>query len=165
MILNHKDAISFIREDFILKPVKKSNVFELHQILINNLNIDTGFRKHLVAITNPTYIPCDNEFQINTFFKDALKKINSSESILSKAIIANLLIAYLQPFSDGNKRTSRMLGNAILISNRALPVSFIHTPKEEYIKAILSFYELLDPSYFKRLFLNELNNSFLRYIG
>jgi len=80
-------------------------------------------------------------------------------------VSANLLFAFLQPFCDGNKRTSRILGNAVLLSNNALPISFIHTPKEEYIKSILFFYEKQIPTYFMQLFLKEMNQSFIEYIG
>ena len=138
MILNHKEAIDFIRQGHISKILEKRNIMELHQILTNNLGVNTGLRKHLIAISNSSYVPCDNEFQIASFLDRILEKINSITSVLEKTISINLLIAYLQPFSDGNKRTSRMLGNAILLSNNCLPVSFIHTPQEEYINSILS---------------------------
>ena len=98
-------------------------------------------------------------------FEKAIEKINEIQSVLAKAMAANLLIAYLQPFEDGNKRTSRMLGNAILLAHGFLPLSFSHTPKEEYIKSILYFYEKQDPRYFMYLFLKELNYSFREYIG
>jgi transposase len=93
-----------------------------------------------------------------------IEKINKTNSVLENAVMVNLLTAFLQPFSDGNKRISRMLGNAILISNDLIPISFVHTAKEDYIKAILYFYEKQNPDFFKQLFLNELNNSFREYI-
>jgi len=165
MILNHKEAINYIRTESSYKKLNKKNVFELHQILTNELEIQTGFRKHLVAISNSSYIPCDNQFQIASFFDNILRLINTEKCVLSKAIMANLLFAYLQPFSDGNKRSSRMIGNAILLSHGHLPISFSHTPKVDYIKSILYFYEKQNPSYFKQLFLKELNHSFIDYIG
>ncbi len=165
MILNHKEAINYIRQATAYKKLTKKNIFELHQLLTNELHIKTGFREHLVAISNSSYVPCDNQFQISSFFDNLTKRINKEKSILSKAVMANLLIAYLQPFSDGNKRTSRMTGNAILLSYGHLPISFVHTPKEDYIKSILYFYEKQDPTYFMQLFLKELNHSFIDYIG
>ncbi len=165
MILNHKEAIGYIREAPDYKHLTKKNVLELHQCLTNNLGVDTGFRKRLVAISNSSFVPCDNQFQIISFFERMLDKINNTSSILEKAVAINLLVAYLQPFEDGNKRTSRMLGNAILMSHEYLPISFIKTPKEDYIKAMLYFYEKQNPSFFKKLFLEELNNSLREYIG
>ncbi|MBI2519531.1 MAG: Fic family protein [Bdellovibrio sp.] len=165
MILNHKSAIEYIRQGSHYKTIDKQKVLELHQILMQNLNIDTGFREHLVTISNSSFVPCDNKFQIISFFDLLTTKINKMKSALDKAVAANLLLAFLQPFSDGNKRTSRMLGNSILLSYNYIPISFVNTPKEDYIKAILYFYEKQKPDFFKQLFLNELNNSFREYIG
>jgi Fic family protein len=138
---------------------------ELHQLLIDGLGVPTGFRRRLVQISNSSFVPCDNEFQIVSWFDRIIEKINYYESVLSKAVAANLLLAYLQPFEDGNKRTARMLGNALLMAHDFLPISFSHTPKEEYIKSILYFYEKQNPHYFMALFLRELNHSFREYIG
>ena len=165
MILNHKEAIEYIRQGHHYKKLDKKIVLELRQVLINNLDIGTGFREHLVSISNSSFVPCDNKFQIISFFELLIDKINSAKSVLEKSVMANLLIAFLQPFSDGNKRTSRMLGNAILISYGLIPISFVNTAKEDYIKAILYFYEKQNPDFFKQLFLNELNNSYREYIG
>ncbi len=165
MILNHKNALMFIREQRQFNKLSRHNVMELHQLLIDSLGVPTGLRKRLVQISNSSYIPCDNEFQIASFFDGIIEKINSEKSLLSKAIAANLLFAYLQPFEDGNKRTARMLGNALLMSHESLPISFSHTPKEDYIKSILYFYEKQNPLYFMALFLRELNHSFREYIG
>jgi len=165
MILNHKNGLMFIREQKQFNKLSRHNVMELHQLLIDSLGVPTGLRKRLVQISNSSYVPCDNEFQIASFFDGIIEKINSEKSLLSKAITANLLLAYLQPFEDGNKRTARMLGNALLMSFGALPVSFSHTPKEDYIKSILYFYEKQNPLYFMALFLRELNHSFREYIG
>jgi len=34
------------------------------------------------------------------------------------------MISYIQPFEDGNKRTARLLGNAILLANNYCPLSY-----------------------------------------
>ena len=73
MILNHKEAINYIRQDTEYKKLSKENIFELHQLLTNELNISTGFREHLIAISNSNYIPCDNQFQISSFFDNLTK--------------------------------------------------------------------------------------------
>ncbi len=164
MILNHKEAIEYIRSTLDYNKLTKQGVLELHQILVKNLGVDTGFREHLVSISNSSFVPCDNKFQIISYFESVLDKINKTKSILEKAIACNLLFAFLQPFADGNKRTSRMLGNAILLSHGLIPISFAHTPKEDYIKSILYFYEEQNAEFFKQLFLIELNSSFREYI-
>jgi Fic family protein len=46
--------------------------------------------------------------------------INSKESVFEKALLSLVLIPYIQPFADGNKRTARII-NSDHISN---PISF-----------------------------------------
>lgn len=163
MILNHKNALLYLREQRQFSALARHDIMELHQLLIDGLGVPTGFRKRLVQVSNSSYVPCDNEFQIVATFDRIVEKINNLESVLAKAVAANLLLAYLQPFEDGNKRTARMLGNALMMSHDFLPISFSHTPKEEYIKSILYFYERQNPRYFMALFLKELNHSFRDY--
>ena len=165
MILNHKTAIEYIREDSVYRTISKQKVLELHSILVRDLGVGTGFREHLVAISNSSFVPADNRFQIISFFDEMILTVNSMSFPLEKAVAVNLLLAYLQPFSDGNKRTSRMLGNAVLLAHGFLPISFVRTAKEDYIKAMIYFYERQDPKFFKQIFLQELNNSFKDYIG
>lgn len=165
MILNHKQAIDYIRQYGGFKKLSVNKIYELHQILVEDLDIQTGLRKHLVRISNSAYVPCDNEFQIRQTLDEIILLINKEPATLNKAIMGNLLLAFLQPFADGNKRTSRMLGNAILVSHGLLPISFSHTPRDEYLKSVLYFYEKQDTTYFTSLFLRELNASFMEYIG
>lgn len=164
MILNHKKALEFCREypeNFIY--LTRKNVFDLHGLLISGLDVPTGIRSGLVRISNSTFIPCDNRFQLEEYLQKIIDIMNDF-SVLKKVIAANLLFAFLQPFQDGNKRSSRMLGNAILIANHYLPISFSHTSKQDYIKSILYFYEKQNPEPFKQLFLKEYNQSMIEYM-
>ena len=65
------------------------------------------------------------------------------------------MIAYIQPFEDGNKRTARILSNAILLAADACPLSYRNANETEYKKAILLFFEQNNISYFKKLFLEQ----------
>jgi Fic family protein len=75
------------------------------------------------------------------------------------------MIAYIQPFEDGNKRTSRMVSNAILLAFGICPLSYRSIDEAEYKKAVILFYELNNISYFKQLFIEQfrfaVNNYFL----
>lgn len=163
MIINHKNALAFILEAPLV-PLSKQLIFELHQILMDGLSINTGIREGMVRISNSQYVPCENRFQIEEYLQRIVDTINGTKSVLQKALQANLLFAYLQPFVDGNKRTSRMLGNLILVQNGYLPISFSHTPKEEYLKSIILFYEKQYPQSFKYHFLKELEFSYREYM-
>lgn len=76
-----------------------------------------------------------------------------------------LLISYIQPFEDGNKRTARMVSNAILLSCGAIPLSYRAIEVEEYKKAILLFYEKNNIAYFKEIFINQFVDAVNNYFN
>lgn len=51
-------------------------------------------------------------------------------------------IPYLQAFANGNKRTSRLAANALLLENALAPLSFADMDKASYIRGMAAFYEL-----------------------
>ena len=81
--------------------------------------------------------------------------INQTENIIEKALITVIMISYIQPFEDGNKRTGRILANAILFANKYCPLSYRSVNEIEYKKAVIIFYENNSLNYFKDLFVNQ----------
>lgn len=156
MILNHKKAL-----DFILKTpkyYKKLSIFkieEIHKILVDKLHVKTGLRKASVGIIGTNYKPLDNIHQIKNALQKLVDVINDTENPIEKALLSVLMIAYIQPFEDGNKRTSRILGNALLLANDYCPLSYRSVDEVEYKKAIILFYEQNNASYFKQLFIEQ----------
>ena len=86
-----------------------------------------------------------------------------TENPIEKALIAVLMIAYIQPFEDGNKRTSRILGNALLLASDYCPLSYRSVDEVEYKKAIIMFYEQNNATYFKKLFLEQYRQAVKKY--
>ena len=66
-----------------------------------------------------------------------------------------VLISYIQPFEDGNKRTGRMISTAILISGIACPLSYRSVDSIDYKKSMLLFYEQNNLSAFKQIFMEQ----------
>jgi Fic family protein len=124
-------------------------------LLVKDLNISRNIRNNRVGISGTNYKPLDNEFQIREALEDMCKLINSKENIFEKALWVLVLISYIQPFSDGNKRTARIISNAILINNNYCPISFRTIESIEYKKAMLVFYEQTNINPFKRVFMNQ----------
>ena len=114
-----------------------------------------NIRNRIVGITGTAYKPLDNDFQIKESLQKMCDIINAKENIFEKALIAIILISYIQPFEDGNKRTGRMVGNAILINNNACPLSYRSVAVLDYKKAVLLFYEQNNLSMFKDLFIDQ----------
>jgi Fic family protein len=166
MILNHKATLEYIRESkesFQEITVKK--IEDIHALLTKELGVAKNLRKTLVRITGTKYTPLDNEFQIREALEKTCQKVNETENAFEKAVILMLLIAYIQPFVDGNKRTSRLSGNAILQSLDCCPLSYRSMDEIEYKKAILLFYEQNNVSYFKGLFLKQFEFAVENYFG
>ena len=156
MLLNHKDALDFIIEnpDYLF-PLTISKIEDIHSILIKGLAVERNIRKKRVGISGTNYRPLDNEFQISEALKNSCDVINLKESAFEKALLALVLISYIQPFMDGNKRTARIVSNAILINEKHCPLSFRTVDSIEYKKAMLLFYEQNNISSFKEIFINQ----------
>lgn len=156
MLLNHKDALSFVLDNpDYLKELTVSHIEDIHQLLTKELSIDKGLRRHRVGITGTNYHPLDNEFQIREAMRDACELINSKSNIFEKALLTLVLLSYIQPFSDGNKRTARITSNAILIANNYCPLSFRSVDSIDYKKAMLIFYEQNSLYAFKQIFMEQ----------
>ncbi|HUH73573.1 MAG TPA: Fic family protein [Chitinophagales bacterium] len=156
MLLNHKDALDFIIEhpDY-LDPMSISKIEDIHSILMKELNVDRNLRNKRVGISGTNYRPLDNEFTIKEALQNTCDLINKKESVFEKALLTLVLLSYTQPFMDGNKRTARIVSNAILINEKHCPLSFRTVDSIEYKKAMLLFYEQNNISNFKKIFIDQ----------
>ncbi len=156
MLLNHKDALDFILQNpSYIEPLTVSAIEDIHSILIKDLNVARNIRKRRVGISGTNYKPLDNEYQIREALQDMCDLINNQENVFSKALLALVLLSYIQAFADGNKRTSRIIANAILMNNNFSPISFRTVDSIDYKKAMLLFYEQNNLSAFKKIFINQ----------
>lgn len=156
MLLNHKDALDFIvgSPDY-LYPLSVSKIEDIHSILVKELDVDRNLRNRRVGISGTNYRPLDNQFQIREALQNACDLINNKSVVFERALLALVLISYIQPFMDGNKRTARIVSNAILIHEKYCPLSFRTVDSVDYKKAMLLFYEQNNLSNFKEIFINQ----------
>jgi predicted transcriptional regulator len=110
MLLNHKEAINFIVEnkDYV-SPLSVRGIEDIHSILVKDLGVDRNIRQRRVGISGTNYRPLDNEHQIREALETMCELINSKQDVFEKALLALVLLSYIQAFVDGNKRTARML--------------------------------------------------------
>ncbi|NOZ84434.1 MAG: Fic family protein [Epsilonproteobacteria bacterium] len=156
MLLNHKDAIDFIVDNSdYLYPLTVSKIEDIHSILTKELAVDRNIRKRRVGISGTNYRPLDNEFQIKEALSGMCDLINKKENVFEKALLALVLISYIQPFVDGNKRTARIVSNSILINHKHCPISFRTVDSVDYKKAMLLFYEQNNVMVFKQIFIEQ----------
>lgn len=156
MLLNHKAAIDFIVEhpDYVA-TLTVAVIEDIHSLLIKDLAVDRNIRTRRVGISGTNYTPIDNEFQIREAMEELCTLVNRQENVFAKALFALLLLSYIQPFADGNKRTARIVSNALLIHHQYCPVSFRTADAIEYKKALLLFYEQNNITAFKKIFIGQ----------
>lgn len=143
MILNHKRALDFTSDQRQLfgGRLTSQTVVELHKILAEGL-FSHSLRERAVGITGSVYRPLNNKFQLEEELKRFCETVNAKESVFDKALLAFAYICYLQPFNDGNKRTGRILANALLSAHDSFPLSLRAVSVNTYKLAMLAFYEL-----------------------
>ncbi len=156
MLLNHKEALDYvIVHPHYLRPLTLAKIENIHGILVQDLGVDRNIRTRSVGITGTNYRPLDNEFQIREALESVCELVNRREGVFEKALLLLVLISYIQPFNDGNKRTARIVSNAELIANDYCPISFRTVDSIDYKKAMLLFYEQNNLSAFKRIFIDQ----------
>jgi len=156
MILNHKDAFNFVlknADDF--RILTRNNMEKLHSILIKDMSVNAGFRKNPVGVTGSKYRPLDNIYQIQEAVDELSLAVSRMEIPYAKALIAQLGISYIQPFEDGNKRTARLMTNALLLAHGCAPLSYRSVDENAYREGMLVFYELNSVVPFKSIFIDQ----------
>lgn len=156
MLLNHKEAIDFIIQNpTYINPLTVSSIEDIHSILAKELPIFRNIRNSRVGISGTNYTPLDNEYQIREALEQMCQLVNTKQDVFEKALLVLVLISYIQPFTDGNKRTARIISNAILLKNGYCPISFRTIDSLEYKKAMLVFYEQTNIYPFKQIFMGQ----------
>jgi Fic family protein len=158
MIINHKKAFSFIMDNFDSlheDGITASFVEKVHELLTLDLGISRGIRKGLVGIIGTKYKPLDNKYQINEALESLYELVNGMGNSYSKALTILIGISYIQPFEDGNKRTARLLCNAVLLALNCAPLSYRSVNENDYRESILVFYEKNSLIPMKRIFIDQ----------
>lgn len=164
MLLNHKTAVEYI----FTHPPRPNHltlkyILHLHTLLSYNLPIPSGLRKHAVGISGSTYLPTSNPQTISLALDKTIAAINNSPHPIEQALIAVTMLAYIQPFADGNKRTARLVSNALLLAHDIIPISYLTVELETYRDSLLLFYEQNSLVAFKNLLLEQLHFSHTHY--
>ena len=156
MLLNHKDALDFIIDNTnYLQPISVARIEDIHSILMKDLGIGRNIRIRRVRITGTNYEPLDNDVQIREALEKMCHLLNAKASAFDRALLALLLLSYIQPFTDGNKRTARIISNTLLMGSEICPLSFRTVDSLHYKKAMLLFYEQNNLTAFKQIFIDQ----------
>ena len=145
MLLNHKQAIEYIVEEAPRLRLIPHTLRTLHGLLAENLLADSAdegqLRRAPVAIHDSAYIPLAVPQQLEELFVRALTIAEAISDPFEQSFFLLVHLPYLQPFADGNKRTSRLAANIPLLRTNLQPLSFVDVPREAYTLATLVVYE------------------------
>ena len=157
MIVNHKKAFEYIVASIGAgKSVISFRELEnIHRLLVDSLGVNHGLRRGAVGITGSVYLPIDVNQTLEEETKKCIDVIKVKNNFFEKALIAILCTSYLQPFEDGNKRTSRLFGNGILLEGGYAPLSYRSVDEKKYREAMLVFYEQNSIEAFKKIFIEQ----------
>nr|VFJ45530.1 MAG: Fic family protein [Candidatus Kentron sp. FW]VFJ57731.1 MAG: Fic family protein [Candidatus Kentron sp. FW] len=168
MILNHKAAIELLIENADIADFERYTLFNLHSALSENLlpnPIDEGrLRQHTVEIGKSVYRPLFVPTRIEEMLDILLDKANRISDPFEQSFFALVHLPYLQPFSDINKRTSRLIANLPLIRANLCPLTFLGVPERAYSRAILGVYELTRIELLRDLYLWAYERSTQEYL-
>lgn len=164
MILNHKRAFDYIwTHQKTFRLLTKQGIEEIHQLLVNGLGVPVGLRETPVGITGTVYVPPASKIELSSYFHDIIDIINDIKEPVEKALACLVLIPYIQPFADGNKRTSRLVANAVLLAHGYPPLSYRSIDEQAYKGALILFYEQGSLANFVELYLKQLEESAENY--
>ena len=167
MILNHKAAIEFLVESPMKLGYNNYTLFNLHAILteglLTNPSSEGRLRTIPVGIGGTVYHPVNTPAVIEECFGIILQKVAMIEEPLEQCFFLMVHLPYLQPFDDGNKRSSRLIANLPLIQNNLSPLSFIGLPTRDYVDGILAVYELNRVDLLRDVFVKAYEHSANRY--
>jgi fido (protein-threonine AMPylation protein)/DNA-binding transcriptional ArsR family regulator len=145
MLLNHKQAIEFLVDSVPQFGLTPALIRNLHSILMRDLLPDAAslgsIRTKIVNISDSTYIPLQVPTILEELFNEIIDKACQIKNPVESSFFLWVHLAYLQPFEDGNKRTSRLAANIPLMINNNAPLSFLDADPTRYAYAMMGVYE------------------------
>ena len=145
MLLNHKNAIEFMVDAVPTEGITVNVVVDLQAKLMKDLLKDSrdigSIRRRVVNIDGSVYSPSNIPSVLEGALKSIIDKARHIQNPVEAAFFLWVNVAYLQPFADGNKRTSRLSANMPLLLNNCAPLSFLDVERTDYATAMLGVYE------------------------
>ena len=151
--------LEYIHQEKNKEIIDERTLFRLHQSIFTGLvsNEESGFlRTRAVRISGTDYAPPKDLQEIKSKLGEILYEQDVYTNPLEKAVFLHCNIARLQPFIDGNKRTSRMIESVVMMNADIIPV---YSAKDadilNYRKGLIRFYETGDYTKYSDYFLNR----------
>lgn len=145
MLLNHKSAIEFMVDAVPTEGITVPVIVDLQAKLMRDLLRDArdigSIRRRMVNIEGSVYSPSSTPSLLEETLNAIVDKVRNIRNPVEAAFFLWVNLAYLQPFADGNKRTSRLSANMPLMLYNCAPLSFLDVERSDYAIAMLGIYE------------------------
>lgn len=144
---------------FVLNSINNKNDLNLlksiNSLVGSNLVDNAGNKRNFnVSIGGTDYKPeIPDEKKVEKYINDTIS--DSSKAITDRAITIMCYLMRTQFFNDGNKRTSMLFANKILIENGKGIISVSVDQDVEFGNKILEFYETNDNTKLKKFIYDE----------
>ncbi|MEZ5534914.1 MAG: Fic family protein [Thiolinea sp.] len=167
IVLNHKAAILHLTQHAGSLQFCRRDLFDLHSLIAEGLIAETSaigtLRKRVVRFSDSRYLPPDNPYLLESAFEQFCEKAEAIKDPYEQAFFAMVFLPYLQPFQDGNKRTSRLSMNIPLLRHHLVPFSFADLPKRDYMFGLLAVYERQRTDFLAEAFVRAYRKTAPRY--
>lgn len=168
MILNHKAAIELLVREGSDLAVSERLLRGVHATLAENLMSSKAYEGQLrhreVKIIGSTYIPTS----VPQVIVDCFSRIATAAAAIAdpfeQAFFLMVHLPYLQPFTDVNKRTSRLAANIPLIARNLCPLTFVDVTQQDYVEGTLAVYEFKRVELLRETFVHAYRRSCELYV-
>jgi Fic family protein len=150
MIMNLRAAYDYILDHaHLVLSDPAAELSRYHSILMRGLlpdeDLGAARKTRGTMIGGSAYQPLSGADHLLRERSTLFAEMDKISDPFAKAIYASTNLAYLQFFEDGNKRTSRIFQNAVLIAHNLAPVLFPVTAIKDYLDGVLTYYDHGDP--------------------
>lgn len=118
--------------------LNQQNIKRLHKIVVNNLDIDTGYKKNNIIVNNKETSSPEKVGEEMTnlirWWNSERKNKNNNQFLL--AIKFHQKFELIHPFSDGNGRVGRLILNWMLMNKRYGVILFKNKNRQKYFKSL-----------------------------
>jgi len=124
--------------------INKAYFCKIHKIVARNEALTWGvFRDSQVSISGTSYTP-PKHTELDYLFKQLVQDIFLVKNTVQQALLFFLAGSRAQFFFDGNKRTSRLMMNGILLSNGLEAILIPDKKHLEFNQKMIVFYDTGD---------------------
>ena len=165
MIVNLRDTYKMLLEkagDIVADPLR--GIRTIHKSLMKGLlpedQLGSTRKTTNARIGGSEYVPPNGVKYIEKQAARVFENLEKTTDTFSASIYAACNLSYIQFFEDGNKRTSRVFQNAVLMAANLPPLQFPVTMNSQYIEAQLTYYEEGDYSFHRGFMMEAFRNAY-----